>query len=60
MGKGKRSREQRAGKRVEMKIRAAKQKRRSKIKKIIGVCVAAVAALGVAAIIVYNTVAATG
>ena len=60
MGKGQRARNERAGKREEMKIRAAKLKRRKKINKIIGICVGIVAVLAIAFGIAYNAVAATG
>ena len=60
MGKGQRARNERAGKREEMKIRAAKIKRRKKINKIIGICAGVVAVLAIAFGIAYNAVAATG
>lgn len=60
MGKGQRARAERAGKREEMKIRAAKLKRRKKINKIIGVCAAAVVVIAIIGAVVYNAVAATG
>ncbi len=60
MGKGQRSREARAGKREEMKKAAAKQLRRKKFNKIIGICVAVVAVIGIAAVVIYNSIASTG
>ena len=60
MGKGKRSREARAGKREELKAQALKKKRRSLIGKIIAACMAALVVLAVVAVVVYNSVAATG
>ncbi len=60
MGKGKRVREARAGKRQEMKIRAKKLALRQKITKIVGYSVAGVAAVAVVALITYNTIASTG
>lgn len=60
MGKGQRARAERAGKREEMKIRAAKLKRRKKINKIIGLCAAAVVVVAIIGAVVYNSIAATG
>ncbi len=60
MGKGQRTRAERAGKREEMKIKAAKLKRRKKINKIIGICVAAFIAVAIVFAVVYNAIAATG
>ncbi len=60
MGKGKRSREARAGKREEMKAAALKLRRRKKITKIISICVAVVLVMAIVSTIAYNAIAATG
>jgi len=60
MGKGKRSREARAGKREQLKAAAIKLRRRKKITKIISICVAIVLVVGIVSTIVYNTIANTG
>lgn len=60
MGKGQRAREARAGKKEELKKIAAKQKLRSKIYKVAGICAAALAAVAVVGVVAYNTVASTG
>ena len=60
MGKGQRARAERAGKREEMKIKAAKLKRRKKINKIIGICVAAFIVVAIVFAVAYNAIAATG
>ncbi len=60
MGKGKRSREARAGKREEMKAAALKLRRRKKITKFISTCIAIVVVIGILSTIVYNVIAGTG
>ena len=60
MGKGKRSREARAGKREQMKAAAIKLRRRQKITKAISIVVAVVVVIGILSTIVYNTIANTG
>lgn len=60
MGKGKRSREARAGKREEMKAAALKLRRRKKITKIISTILTIVIVVGILSTIVYNTIANTG
>ena len=60
MGKGKRAREARAGKREELKIRAAKLRLRQKITKIVGWSLACVAAVAIVAGVTYNAIANTG
>ncbi len=60
MGKGQRSRQARAGKREELKKIAAKKKIQAKIKKIVGISVASLAAIAVIGGVAYTTVASTG
>lgn len=60
MGKGQRSREARAGKREELKRIAAKKKLRNKIYKIAGATAAALAAIAIIGIVIFNTISSTG
>ncbi len=60
MGKGKRSREARAGKREELKAAAIKLRRRKRITKVISVCVAVILVIGIISTVIYNTIANTG